>query len=292
MSIFEGSCVALITPFQNGKINFTALEELIERQIAGKTDAILVNGTTGEPSTMTHEEKLSVIDFTVKTVNKRVPVIAGTGSNCTATAIELSKSAEDLGADALLQVTPYYNKCSQEGLFRHFCAVADATALPIILYNIPSRTGVNILPETLKRLSAHEKIVAVKEASANISQITLAAQLTQGALDLYSGNDDHTIPIMSLGAKGVISVAANVIPTKIHDLAQNYLTGKIAQALALQFEVNPLVAALFMDVNPIPVKTALNMMGLNAGELRLPLCEMSEEKNQILRSVLEQYNLL
>lgn len=292
MSIFEGSAVALVTPFTNDGIHFDALKRLLDFQLNGGTDAFVICGTTGEPATMTAEERRSVIRYAVDHIAGRKPVIVGTGSNSTAAAVDQSKYAESVGADALLVVTPYYNKCSQEGLVRHFFAIADAVHLPIILYNVPSRTGVNIMPSTLARLAEHPNIRTIKEASGNISQIAEMARLTEGKMDLYSGNDDQIVPILSLGGKGVISVLANVVPQAVHDMCASYLAGDVKTACDLQLQYNPLTAALFSDVNPIPVKTALNMMGFEAGPLRLPLCELSAQAEQSLRQVLQSYQLI
>lgn len=292
MSIFEGSAVALVTPFDEHGVNFKALAGLLDFQLSNHTDAIVVLGTTGEPATMTAEEKRQVIQFAVRHVNGRVPVIVGTGGNNTAASVEACQLAESEGANALLTVTPYYNKCSQEGLFEHFTVLADSVNIPLILYNVPSRTGVNIAPATLARLAAHPRIAAIKEASGNISQITEMVRLAGDKMDFYSGNDDHIVPLLSLGGKGVISVLANVAPKETHELCAAYLAGDTKKALALQLQLNPLAAALFWEVNPIPVKTALNLMGMEAGALRLPLTRMDEAKEEALRGVLEQYHLL
>ena len=281
MSIFIGAGTALVTPFCDKGIDYSAFETLIEYQIEGGIDALIVCGTTGESSTMTKEEDLSAIDFVVKQAAGRVPVIAGTGSNNTQTAIDTSKEAADLGVDALLVVTPYYNKCTDAGLVRHFHAIADATDRPIIVYNVPGRTTVNIKPSVMKQIAAHDNIAAVKEASANISQIAETARICDG-LDVYSGNDDHIVPVLSLGGKGVISVVSNVVPQMTHDLVESYLSGDTARALELQFLLNPLVNALFSEVNPIPVKKAMNMIGINVGLPRMPLLEMSADKAVLL----------
>lgn len=292
MSIFEGSAVALVTPFTSSGINFSALEKLLDFHINNGTDALLVCGTTGEPSTMTTDEKHSVIDFAIKYVDGALPVIAGTGANNTATAVSESIYADKAGADALLVVTPYYNKCSPEGLFLHYKAISDAVGKPIIVYNVPSRTGVNIAPQTMARLAELQNVCALKEACGDISQIAKTAQLCAGKIDIYSGNDDQIVPIMSLGGKGVISVLANVEPKKTHELCAAYLSGDTKRAMELQLSLNPLVDALFSDVNPIPVKTALNMMGYDCGPLRLPLCKMSESKTAALKEKLLAYGLL
>ncbi len=293
MSIFKGAGVALVTPFhEDESINFEALEELLEMQIAGHTDAIIVCGTTGEPVTMTEEEKLSCIEFVVKKVNHRVPVIAGAGCNCTKNAIEMSKKAEALGVDGLLVVTPYYNKATQEGLFWHYKAIGEATSLPIIMYNVPSRTGCNILPETAVRIAKEvPNVVAIKEASGNIAQIATLAALGKGILDIYSGNDDEIIPILSLGGIGVISVLSNVAPQETHDMVMEYLEGDRERALELQLKYIDLIHALFCEVNPIPVKAALNLMGKNAGPLRMPLTEISEKNKAVLKQAMEKVQL-
>lgn len=292
MSIFEGSAVALVTPFTEDGINFSALKRLLDFQLGNGTDALVICGTTGEPATMTVEEKHSVMKYAIDYVAGRRPVILGTGGNNTSAVIAESKYAQSLGADALLIVTPYYNKCSQDGLVKHFFAVADAVELPIIVYNVPGRTGVNVAPATLARLAEHPNIQAIKEASGNISQIAEMARLIKGKMDLYSGNDDQIVPILSLGGKGVISVLANVAPKAAHDICASYLSGDVKTACDLQLHYNPLNAALFSDVNPIPVKTALNLMGFEAGPLRLPLSEMSAQGKDALRSVLQSYDLI
>lgn len=285
MSIFTGAGTALVTPFNDTGIDFAAFETLIEYQIDNGIDALVVCGTTGEPSTMTRAEKKAAIEFVVKKAAGRVPVIAGTGTNNTAASIEQSMEACDLGADGLLLVTPYYNKCSDTGLIRHFHSIADASGVPVIVYNVPSRTGLNITPGVMKEIGQHDNIVGLKEACANITQIVETARLCPN-IDLYSGNDDHVIPIMSLGGKGVISVVSNVAPGMTHDMAASYLTGDVKKALELQFKLNPLIKALFIEVSPIPVKTALNMIGINAGVLRMPLCEMSADKAAVLKKEL------
>ena len=294
MAIFKGAGVALVTPFhEDESVNYEALEALVEMQIEGHTDAIIVCGTTGEPSTMTEEERVSVIKFVVEKVKKRVPVIAGTGGNNTRNAVAMSKKAEELGVDGLLVVTPYYNKATQEGLFLHYKAIADAVSLPIIMYNVPSRTGCNILPETAVRIAREcENIVAIKEACGNIDQIASLAKIGRGVLDIYSGNDDEVVPIMSLGGIGVISVLSNIAPQETHDMVMEYLEGDRAKALDIQLKYLDVIHALFCEVNPIPVKTALNMMGKNAGVLRLPLTEMSEKNKVVLKTALEEVGLL
>ena len=294
MSIFTGSGTAIVTPMNaDGSINYERFADLIEFQIENGTDAIIVCGTTGESSTMTHEEHLEVIRYCVEKVNKRIPVVAGTGSNCTETAIYLSTEAEKMGVDGLLVVSPYYNKATQNGLYTHFKAIADAVKVPIILYNIQGRTGVNIAPATIGRLCNDcENIVAVKEASGNISQVAKIAALSKGKIDIYSGNDDQIIPIMSLGGKGVISVLSNVAPRQTHEMCEKYLTGDVVAATQMQLEAIDLIDALFCEVNPIPVKMALNLMGMEAGTLRLPLTEMEEANTAKLKAAMEAYGIL
>lgn len=293
MSIFTGAGVAIVTPMKpNGEVNFEKLGEILEEQIAGKTDAIIICGTTGESSTMTHEEHLETIKYTVEKVNKRIPVIAGTGSNCTETAIYLSKEAEKMGADGLLLVSPYYNKSTQKGLIAHYTAIAEAVNIPIILYNIAGRTGVNIQPETIAYLVKNvENIVGVKEASGNISQVAEIAALTEGKCDIYSGNDDQIVPILSLGGKGVISVLSNVAPEYTHDIVAKYLDGKVEESCKMQLDALPLIHALFCEVNPIPVKTAMNLMGKEVGPFRMPLCEMEEAHKEVLKNAMKDFGL-
>ncbi len=288
---FTGAGVAIITPFDGDKTNYDELGRIIEDQIAGGTDAIVICGTTGEASTMPDAEHLAAIEYTVKKVNKRVPVVAGTGSNETAHAIELSQKAQELGADAVLTVTPYYNKASQKGLVKHFSAIAEAIDIPVILYNVPSRTGVNISIAALKELAKIENIVAIKEASGNISYTAqVAAEVPE--LYIYSGNDDMIVPVMSLGGKGVISVVSNVMPKETHDICQYCLDGDYTSACALQLKMLELINNLFIEVNPIPVKTAMNLMGYNAGNLRLPLCEMEEKNLEILKASMVKLGLI
>ena len=292
-TIFKGAAVALITPFNaDGSINYEEFGKIIDDQIKGGTDALVVCGTTGEPSTMPDEEHIEAMKFAVDYTKKRIPVIAGTGSNDTEYCIELSEKAEKMGADALLLVTPYYNKCTQKGLKLHYESVAKKVDLPMILYSVKSRTGVNIAPETLAELSKIDNIVAVKEASGDISQVAKIASLCGDRLDIYSGNDDQIIPILSLGGVGVISVLSNVAPRLTHDMVMDYLEGNREKALATQLSVIDLVDALFCEVNPIPVKTAMNLMGYNAGPLRLPLCEMEEKNLEILKAALKHHNLI
>lgn len=294
MAIFKGAGVALVTPYnEDESINYEALGELVEEQIKGHTDAIIVCGTTGEPATMTEEERTSCMEFVVKKVAGRIPVIAGTGCNCTRNAIALSKKAEAIGVDGLLVVTPYYNKATQDGLYEHYKAIAASTKLPIIMYNVPSRTGCNIMPQTAARLGKEcENIVGIKEASGNISQVAELAALTKGYLDIYSGNDDEVIPILSLGGIGVISVLSNVAPQQTHDMVMEYLDGDREKALQLQLSFLPLIHALFCEVNPIPVKAALNMLGKNAGVVRLPLTNLSKKNRPQLENALKECKLL
>lgn len=292
-TIFTGSGVALITPMNpDGSVNYDKLAEILDEQIIGGTDAIITCGTTGESATMSIEEHIEVIKFTVDYVNHRVPVIAGSGSNDTAVALQLSKEAEALGADGLLMVTPYYNKTSQRGLIAHFTHVADNVNLPIILYNVPSRTGCCIQPETVAQLAKHKNIVAIKEASGNISAVAKIRALCGDELDIYSGNDDQITPIMSLGGKGVISVLANVAPKLVHDIAMLAFEGDYKESARLQTEYLDLINALFIDVNPIPVKEAMNMMGMQVGECRLPLYQLSDEHKAALKSALERHGLI
>lgn len=294
MPIFKGAGVAIVTPFtQDDKVNFEELGKMIDFQIAGGTDAIIICGTTGESSTLTHEEHDECIKFAVEHAAGRVPVIAGTGSNSTAEAIRLSTHAQNNGADALLLVTPYYNKATQKGLIQHYTAIANSVDLPIILYNVPSRTGVNILPQTAVTLAKNVKnIVAVKEASGNISQVAELAALADGCIDIYSGNDDQVVPLLSLGGVGVISVLSNVMPKLTHDMVMSYLNGDVKLSRQLQLSVMNLNKALFCEVNPIPVKEALNMMGWNAGAVRSPLCEMEPQHKELLRKELAAMKLI
>lgn len=292
-TIFTGAGVAIVTPMNpDESINFDLLGQIIDNQIENGTDAIVICGTTGESATMTDQEHVDCIEYAVKRVNGRVPVVAGAGSNHTSYAVWMSKEAKRVGADALLHVTPYYNKTSQTGLIRHFNAVADATDLPIILYNVPSRTGVNITPATYRELAKHPNIVAAKEASGNISQIAQIAQACGDELDLYSGNDDQIVPLLSLGAKGVISVLSNIMPRETHDICRLFFEGKIAESRALQLKLLPLINALFSDVNPIPVKEAMNMMGWECGECRLPLVSMQPQAREHLRSLMLEQGLI
>lgn len=292
MTIFEGSGVALVTPFTEDGVNFEKLKELLEWHIKEGTDSIIICGTTGEATTMTLDEKKEVIKFTVDIVNKRIPVIAGTGSNCTASSIAMSKWAESIGVDGLLVITPYYNKTNKAGLIKHFEAINASVNTPIILYNVPGRTSMNMSPEVLKELSKLKNIVAVKEASGDISQVARIKALCGDTLDIYSGNDDQIVPIMSLGGKGVISVLANVMPKKVHEMTKAYLDGNCKKSTEIQIETLELANSLFLETNPIPVKTALNLMGLEVGPLRLPLYEMDKELEAIMKKELEKHNLI
>ena len=294
MAIFKGAGVAIVTPMhEDGSVNYEKFAELIEFQIENKTDAIIVCGTTGEASTLSHEEHLDVVKYCIDKVAGRIPVVAGTGSNCTETAIYLSQEAEKMGADGLLLVTPYYNKATQNGLYAHFKAVADSVKIPIILYNVPGRTGCNILPETVVRLCKDvENIVGVKEASGNISQVAHLAAIADGAVDIYSGNDDQIVPVMSLGGVGVISVLSNVAPLQTHEICQKFLDGDAKGSCKMQLEAMELCNALFYEVNPIPVKAALNLMGKGAGSLRMPLTDMEPANVARLEKAMKNYGIL
>ncbi len=288
---FTGSGVAIVTPFNGLETNLDELTKILEMHIANKTDAIVICGTTGEASTMPDGEHLAAIKHTVKVVNGRIPVIAGTGSNDTPHAVELSRRAEEYGADALLQVTPYYNKATQKGLMAHFGTIANSVKIPIILYNVPSRTGTAIALDTLKELSKIDNIVAIKEASGDIGFVAkIAAEIPE--LHIYSGNDDMTIPIMSLGGKGVISVAANILPLETHNMCEYYLNGEVGKARDLQLKMLDIMNNLFIEVNPIPVKTAMRLMGYNVGNLRLPLTDMEEKNLEILKKSMRDIGLL
>lgn len=292
-TIFTGAGVAIVTPMNPDlSINWELLGTLIDDQIAHGTDAIVIAGTTGEASTMTDEEHVQSIRFAVERTAGRVPVVAGAGSNHTDYALWLSREAKQAGADALLHVTPYYNKTSQAGIVRHFTTLADATDLPVILYNVPSRTGVNIQPKTYQELCKHPNIVAVKEASGNLSQIAMIRSLCGDELDIYSGNDDQIVPILSLGGKGVISVLSNVAPRQTHDICQLYFDGKVRESADLQIKLLPLINALFCDVNPIPVKEAVRMMGWDAGMCRLPLVELNTEHKALLSREMEAAGII
>lgn len=294
MAIFKGAGVAIVTPFQkDGSVNYDKFAELIEYQIEGGTDAIIVCGTTGESSTLTHEEHLDVIRFCAERVKGRIPVVAGTGSNCTETAVYLSTEAEKSGVDGLLLVSPYYNKATQNGLYAHYKKIADSVKLPIILYNVPSRTGCNILPQTVVRLCTEvENIVGVKEASGNISQIAKVKALGGDKVDLYSGNDDQITPILSLGGIGVISVLSNVAPRQTHEICQKFFDGDATGSAAEQLRALNLCEALFCEVNPIPVKAALNLMGKEVGGMRMPLSEMEPANVERLKKAMQEYGIL
>lgn len=294
MAIFEGAGVALITPFTaDGEVNYPKLREIVEEQIAGGTDAIIACGTTGESSTMDHKEHLEVIRFVCEVVNKRIPVIAGTGSNSTSEAIHLSKGAEEAGADGLLLVTPYYNKATQRGLIAHYTAIANSVNIPIILYHIPGRTGVTMKPETIVKLCREvPNIVGVKEASGNFSAIAEIMSMADGCVDLYSGNDDQIVPLLAMGGKGVISVLSNVAPQQTHEICTSFFRGDVKKSCQMQLEAIPLINALFCEVNPIPVKAAMNLMGKEVGPLRLPLTEMEPQNQERLAEAMKGYGIL
>lgn len=291
MSLFIGSGVAVVTPFNENGIDFKKLEELLNWHVENNTDAIVICGTTGEGSTMTDEEKKKAIQTTVEIINKRIPVIAGVGTNNTAKTLELSKFSKKVGADALLVITPYYNKTSKKGLYEHFRVINDQVNLPIMAYNVPSRTGMNITPEDLLNLSTLKNITSIKEASGNISQTILYRKLCP-QIDLYSGNDDQIVALMSIGAKGTISVAANILPKVIHDMTHHYINGKTNEALELQLKYLDFINSLFIETNPIPIKTALNLIGKNVGNLRLPLVDMEEKNLDILKNEMRKINLI
>lgn len=293
MAIFKGSSVAIVTPFlDNGEVDYESFRKLIEFHIANGTDCIVVCGTTGESSTLSHEEHIECIRFCAEVVNKRIPVVAGTGSNCTDTAIYLSKEAEKAGVDGLLVVTPYYNKSTQKGLIQHYTAIAESVLLPIIMYNVPSRTGVNIAPETAVYLAKNVKnIVGIKEASGNLSQVAKLMSLADGCIDLYSGNDDQVVPILSLGGLGVISVIANIAPQQTHDMVAAYLDGDVKKAAQMQLKSIELCDALFCEVNPIPVKKAVEIMGLCKGRFRMPLTEIEPEHAAKLEKAMKNFGL-
>ena len=290
--IFKGCGTAIVTPFNEDGVNFEEFGKLIEDQIKGNVDSIIVCGTTGESSTMTIEERKETISYAVKKVNGRIPVIAGTGGNCTKSVIEFTKWAESAGVDGALIVTPYYNKTTQAGLIAHYTAIAKETSLPIILYNVPGRTGMNITPATCKELSKIDNIVAIKEASGNLSQVAEIANLCGNDLNIYSGNDDQITPILAVGGIGVISVLSNVAPKYTHDLIENFQNGNVSEAARMQLKALPLVNALFCEVNPIPAKAALNMIGYDMGTPRLPLIEMSDSGKDTLRNALVDLGLL
>lgn len=294
MSIFTGAGVAVITPMNEDlSVNYEELARILDDQIAKKTDAIIICGTTGESSTLTMEEHSEVIRFACKHVNKRIPVVAGTGSNCTMSAIQLSQEAEKDGADALLMVTPYYNKATQKGLIAHYKKIAESVSLPIIMYNVPSRTGCNLLPATAVELAKTvPNIVGIKEASGNIAQVMELAMLADGCIDIYSGNDDQILPLLALGGKGVISVLSNVAPTQTHEICAKFFEGDVEGARKLQFEALPLIHALFSEVNPIPVKEAMNQLGWNAGPCRMPLSPMDEANKAKLTAAMKDYGIL
>ena len=294
MAIFKGAGVAIVTPMKdNLEINYDKLDEMLEEQIAGGTDAIIICGTTGESATMTEAEHSEAIRFTIERVNHRIPVIAGTGSNCTRTAVELSKEAEKDGADGLLLVTPYYNKATQNGLIAHYTQICNEVNLPAILYNVPSRTGCNIQPKTLAQLVKNvDNIVGVKEASGNIGAVAQIMHLCDGNIDLYSGNDDQVVPLMSLGGIGVISVLSNVAPAYVHDMVYRYLSGDVEGSRKMQLDALPMCDALFCEVNPIPVKAALNLMGKEVGPLRAPLTEIEPAHRDVLEKAMKDFGLL
>ena len=293
MSLFTGSGVAIITPMQaDGSVNFPVLKELLEFQLENGTDAIIICGTTGEASTMTDEEQIETVRFTVETVAKRVPVIAGAGSNDTAHAIELAKGCENVGVDGVLLVTPYYNKTTQKGLIKHYTAIANSINIPVILYNVPGRTGLSISPQTCYELSKVKNIVGIKEASGNFSNIAQIAALCGPDFDLYSGNDDQNVPILSLGGKGIISVLANVAPKDAHDMVAKFHAGDTKGAAELQLKSIELINALVCEVNPIPVTTALSLMGFNVGVCKAPLCEMEPEHLEVLKKAMKNYGLI
>ena len=294
MAIFKGAGVAIVTPMkENLEINYDKLDEMLEEQIAGGTDAIIICGTTGESATMTEEEHSEVIRFAIERVNHRIPVIAGTGSNCTRTAVELSKGAEKDGADGLLLVTPYYNKATQNGLIAHYTQICREVKLPAILYNVPSRTGCNIQPQTLAHLVKNvDNIVGVKEASGNIGAVAQIMHLCDGNIDLYSGNDDQVVPLLSLGGIGVISVLSNVAPTYVHDMVYRYLSGGTEGSCKMQLDALPMCDALFCEVNPIPVKAALNLMGKEVGPLRAPLTEIEPAHRDLLEKTMKEFGIL
>ncbi|BBF44117.1 4-hydroxy-tetrahydrodipicolinate synthase [Lachnospiraceae bacterium KM106-2] len=294
MAIFEGAGVAIITPMkENQEVDYEQLEKLIDYQVENSTDAIIICGTTGESSTLSREEHLECIRVAVNRTNKRIPVIAGTGSNCTDEAVFYTKEAQKAGADGILSVTPYYNKATQKGLIEHFTTIAKTVDLPIVLYNVPSRTGCNILPQTAVTMAKNvENIVAIKEASGNISQVATLMQLAEGCIDLYSGNDDQIVPILSMGGKGVISVLSNVVPKVTHDIVAKFMAGDVAGSRALQLKYLPLIHALFSEVNPIPVKKAVDLMGMHGGPLRLPLTELEDADTEVLRNEMKKIGII
>lgn len=292
MSIFTGSCVALITPFKNNKVDYERFHQLIDWQIEQGTDAILIAGTTGETSTLTDPEHLDLLQDAGKYINGRVPFVAGTGSNDTAYSIMLSKQAEKAGADAALIINPYYNKSTQRGIIAHVSAIAEAITIPVIIYNVPSRTGLNIEVSTIKELSKISNVAAVKEASGDISQITEIARVCGDDIDIYCGNDDHVLPVLAMGGKGIISVSANIIPKDMHDLVATFMEGNLEKSRELQFKTNLINRAMFYETNPIPIKAAMGLMGMDTGEMRLPLVDMEDENKEKLIADLKAYGLL
>lgn len=294
MAIFKGAGVAIVTPMkENYEVNYDKLDEILEDQIAGGTDSIVICGTTGESATLTEEEHMKAIQFTVERVNHRIPVIAGTGSNCTATAIQMSKEAEEAGSDGLLLVTPYYNKATQKGLIAHYTAIASEVKIPALLYNVPSRTGCGLKPQTIAHLIKNvENIVGVKEASGDISHVAQVMNLCDGQIDLYSGNDDQVVPLLSLGGLGVISVLSNIAPKYVHDMVYKYLEGDTAGSCRMQLDAIPVINALFCEVNPIPVKAGMNLQGKNVGPLRAPLTEMEPQNQEILKKAMQDMGML
>jgi len=290
MPLFKGSGVAIVTPFKDDKVDFNKLEELLNWHVENGTAAIIICGTTGEASTMSETERKETIKFTVDVINKRIPVIAGTGTNDTAKSVSMSIWAESIGVDGLLVITPYYNKTTQKGIYEHFKAINDKVNIPIVVYNVPGRTSLNIAPKTLLKLSELKNVTAIKEASGNISQIAEMMSLCRGKIDLYSGNDDQIIPLLSLGGLGVISVVANLYPKEISNICDLYFSGHQDEALKLQLDMLPVINAMFIEVNPIPIKTAMNFNGMNVGPLRLPLCEMEEGNLKALKDIVEKFN--
>lgn len=294
MAIFKGAGVAIVTPMKdNLEVNYDKLDEILEEQIAGKTDSIVICGTTGESATLSEEEHLEAIRFTIERVNHRIPVIAGTGSNCTQTAIQMSKEAEEAGADGVLLVTPYYNKATQNGLIAHYTAIANEIKIPAILYNVPSRTGCALQPKTIAHLVKNvENIVGIKEASGDISHVAQVMNLCDGQIDLYSGNDDQVVPLLSLGGLGVISVLSNVAPQYVHDMVYKFFEGDVAGSRKMQLDAIPVINALFCEVNPIPVKAAMNLQGKEVGLLRAPLTEMEPEHQEVLKNAMKELGIL
>lgn len=294
MAIFKGAGVAIVTPMKdNYEVNYEKLDEILEEQIAGKTDCIVICGTTGESATLSEEEHMEAIRFTIDRVNHRIPVIAGTGSNCTATAIQMSKEADEAGADGILLVTPYYNKGTQNGLIAHFTSIAQEVKIPAVLYNVPSRTGCNLQPKTVAHLVKNvENIVGIKEASGDIGHVAQLMNLCDGKIDLYSGNDDQVVPLLSLGGLGVISVLSNVAPEYVHNMVYKFFEGDVAGSCKMQLDAIPVINALFSEVNPIPVKAAMNLQGKEVGPLRLPLTEMESQNKEVLKKAMEDLGIL